>query len=209
MGFLRTSRTRARPARRIALLAAIIGTACGTCGGCATPASSFYFTDEGLAEGARSWRRQAPPATQATIDTLVVDGTVLIHFVRGNLTGQPSRGSLSLPASSLRAKVYCLLHPAVKGIKPERNWDVVYDPKMAEAEAQRLGVVNPLEALLHHEVIGHILPVLQDPGLVKRIGESLRLRDENERSAVQRENEYRRHVGLPLVPEEFTWLASS
>jgi hypothetical protein len=72
----------------------------------------------------------------------VVDSTLLIHFVRGNLAGQPSRGALSLPAFDPDAKKYCLWHPAVKGIKPERNWDVVYDPKQAEAAAKRLGVVT-------------------------------------------------------------------
>lgn len=190
-------------ARQAGLLAAIICTACGTCGGCATPAaSSFRFTGEGLEEGVRSWRKQAPPATRATIDTIVLDRTVLIHFVRGNLAGQPSRGAIAVLAADDVAKRQCLWHPVVAGIKPDRNWDLIYDPKRAEEETKRLGFVNPIEALLHHEVMGHILPILRDPDLLERIRRDLRLKLENERSAVQQENEYRRHVGLPLVPED-------
>ena len=208
MGFLRTRRTRERPARRIALLAAIICTACGTCGGCATPASSFYFTGEGLEEGAQSWRRQAPPATRATIDTLVVDRTVLIHFVRGNLSGEWARGAMSVPASHKRARQHCIFHPLSRGIMPERNWDVVYDQKQAEAEARRLGVVNPIEALLHHEVMGHILPILQDPDLLERIEADLKLKLANELSAVRVENEYRKYVGLPMTSEDIHWFSA-
>lgn len=162
----------------------------------------------GLEEGARKWRDQAPPTTRVTIDALVVDRTVLVHFIRADLTGRASRGTIALLAADDRAKAYCSWHPVVEGIKPERDWDVIYDQKQAEREAKRLGLPHPLEALLHHEVMGHVLPVLRDPTLLRRIKRDLRLKRENERYAIQQENEYRKHVGLPLVSEDFSWFVS-
>ena len=94
--------------------------------------------------------------------------------------------------------------------KPEPRLLRTYEEARLLLEARghgRHGLVNPIEALLHHEVIGHILPVLRDSELLRRIKASLRLKQENERGAVQQENEYRAYVGLPLE-EEVIWLYS-
>jgi hypothetical protein len=64
-------------------------------------------------------------------------------------------------------------------------------PSCAE---QRYGLQSPIEALLHHEIVGHIVPVLAEPMWLKRPWLEI------EAYAVARENEYRKHVGLELVP---------
>lgn len=64
-------------------------------------------------------------------------------------------------------------------------------------------IPQPLEAALHHEFFGHILPALRDPSLLDRIRNSKQLYWDNERQALAIENKYRRHSGLPEVREDW------
>lgn len=52
--------------------------------------------------------------------------------------------------------------------------------------------------------MGHIVPFMQDPARFDEPQENEHSREGNEREAIRRENEYRRHVGLPLVPPNLT-----
>lgn len=186
---------------RMAWLVVLLGMAGGTCGGCAsTGAYGFRVTGNGLQEeGLKSWEEKSPPEVREKIHALAEDQTSLFHFIRASLAGLPTRGTASTHASSSLAKRLCPLHPPSKGIRPERNWDVIYDQKVQEAEEKRLRLPSPLDALVHHEVMGHIVPYMADPGRFDG-SQGDESSQENEREAIQQENEYRRHVGLPLVP---------
>ena len=197
-----------RRERAIPLLI-VTGLACGTCGGCATTQlTSIRPTGEVLEAGAQSWRNKARPEDQVVIDDLAGRKDLMFHIIMGSLAGEAARGSASSPAASDFAKRFCLLHPKIAGIRPERDWDIIYDPKQSAEFAKTTGIPNPVEVLLHHEVFGHILPVLRDPNLLKTIPKDERLREENERAAVEEENRYRRHLGLPEVtPGRYTPVA--
>lgn len=182
-------------------LATIMCIACGTCGGCATgQAGSFRFTGAGMEDGVATMRQRAPPSLQVVIVELAQDRSSLFHFIRGNLAGMDTRGAAATLATTDLAKEQCLLHPKSAGVKPKRNWDVIYDETEQRQEEKRSGLQNPLDALLLHELLGHIVPVMRDPPLIELVRESQKLREENERDAIKIENEYRKHVGLPLVP---------
>lgn len=65
-----------------------------------------------------------------------------------------------------------------------------------------LGIPHPVEVILHHEIMGHIVPVLQNPQLLQRLLREKALWDVLERNAVETENRYRRRLGLPEMPPE-------
>jgi hypothetical protein len=65
-----------------------------------------------------------------------------------------------------------------------------------------LKIPHPIEVGLHHEFFGHLLPALRDPDLMDRLSDNPKLKDDEERKALAIENEYRRHLGLPEVPEK-------
>ena len=112
----------------------------------------------------------------------------------------PCWRSSSSPATSKLSKRLCLLHPRVLGISPERDWHVIYDAKLRADQEKRLGLPTPVEAILQHELIGHVLPVLLDPSLIGLVTADPELWEQHERHAIAAENRYRRHVGLPEVP---------
>lgn len=69
--------------------------------GCTTTgASGFAYTGDGMKESVASWRAKAPAETQEVIDRLAQDDTILIHFVRGDLSGEETRGTAATLASS-------------------------------------------------------------------------------------------------------------
>src|SRR5512140_2236262 len=78
---------------------------------------------EMMLAGIESWREDASPEDQATIDRVVGLKDVFIHVFPGDLSGRHSRGAMSFPRSSRRYRKLCNFHPVVKGINPDRNWD--------------------------------------------------------------------------------------
>ena len=167
----------------------VLASACGPTKG------SFRFTGAGLPEAFENWRRTATPKTRATIDALDNDPSLLIHVLRGRIKKRKTRGAWTSVAGSQDAIEQCILHPPVDGVRWNRNFDVVWDEEQQRAMALELGLPSPVEALLQHEIMGHIIPVLLNPALATRSVEDA------EPEAIRQENEYRRHVGLPLVPE--------
>lgn len=55
---------------------------------------------------------------------------------------------------------------------------------------------------MHHEIFGHILPMLRNPELAVALLKNPQLADALERQALAEENRYRRHLRLPEVPPE-------
>jgi hypothetical protein len=160
---------------------------------CATTTRSFRFTGDGMREAFESWRRTATPKTRSTIDALDEDPSILIHIIRGRIDVE-SRGGATTLAGFPPARKQCILHPSAPGVRWNRNFDIIYDEDQQRRMAKRLGFETPIEAILQHEVMGHIIPVIVNPALATRSVE------ETEREAVLQENEYRGHVGLPLMP---------
>jgi hypothetical protein len=173
---------------RIWWVVLVLTSACSTAGG------SFRFTGSGMREAFESWKRTATPKARSTIEALDQDPSVLIHVIRGRLKKR-SRGGATMLAGSEDGHWYCTFHPAAPGVRPNRNFDVVYDEEQARRMADALHMATPIEAILQHEIMGHLLLVLLHPEQANDPGE------ENELEAVRQENEYRLHVGLPPMPE--------
>jgi hypothetical protein len=168
-------------------LVLLLACACST-----THSGSFKFSESDMTAAFGSWYAKAPPKTRATIDALDQDET--IHIIRGRVADKDSRGASSSPASSRPSRKQCIMHPATTALKPERDWDVVFDEELQQRQEAKLGLPNPVEALLQHEIMGHIVPALLDPSEIYNPS------NDNEPKAVRQENDYRKHVGLPLVP---------
>jgi hypothetical protein len=162
--------------------------------GCSSSHRTFHFSGGDMKNAFESWRSKAPATDQQKIAALERDETTIIHIIRGQLDPSLSRGSAAYKAADPDARKRCVLHPAADGIRSMRNWDVVYDQRVAEKPH---GFPNPVEALLHHEILGHIEKVLMDRSWADR---SIA---ETEAYALERENEYRRHNGLQLAPHSF------
>jgi hypothetical protein len=166
----------------------LLASACGTASG------SFRFTGSGMREAFESWKRTATPKTRSTIEALDDDPSILIHVLRGRIEVD-SRGGASMFAGSNQARRQCIFHPAASGVHWNRNFDVVYDEDQQRRMADARHIATPIEAILQHEIMGHIVPLLIAPERMNAPFEVL------EREAVRQENEYRLHVGLPPAPE--------
>jgi hypothetical protein len=173
---------------RIWWVVLLLASACSTAGG------SFRFTGSGMREAFESWKRTATPKTRSTIEALDEDPSILIHIIRGHID-EDSRGGASVFAGSKQAHQQCTLHPVAPGVRWSRNFDVIYDEEQQRRMAEARHLATPIEAILQHEIMGHIVPLLIHPELMNAPFEVL------EREAVRQENEYRLHVGLPPVPE--------
>jgi hypothetical protein len=181
--------------RRIALVFLALS---GMCQACSTPHSGFRFTGDGTEAVFQNWRKQASPQTREAIDALNTDDKVLIHIIRGKIEGEVSRGTSAQLAADPISKRACLMHPAPNGIKPHADWDIIWDEELQKRMEKKLKLQSPIEALLQHEILGHVIPAINDPLKARK------RTNENEDYAIQRENEYRQHVGLPLVPWTFS-----
>jgi len=170
--------------------------ACGT-----LSASGLRFTGNGLVDAAQRWGKTAPARDREAIRRLKSDRTLLIHVIRGKIERGKSRGTAAYRASNPLAKRQCILHPPSDGIEPERNWDVVYDEELQVSMERELRLASPLEALLHHELLGHIALILYQGQKVTNVGDDAWWQAEDE--AIRRENEYREAAHLPLVPWTF------
>jgi ATP adenylyltransferase/5',5'''-P-1,P-4-tetraphosphate phosphorylase II len=83
------------------------------------------------------------------------------------------------------------MHPMLYGIHPDRNFDVIFDEEVAKQSSPQ---PNTVDVVLDHEIIGHIVQVLDDPTWKKRSEEDI------ERYSRERENEYRQHNGMGADP---------
>ena len=173
----------------------MLGLACVTDG-----ASGFWISGKRLQGAVDNWERLSPPATRETIRKLKRDRTSLVHIKEGKIDNPDSRGAASTVAMGDPIELGCDTHPDSSNIDGRRNWDVIYDRRLQEAKEQELKLPSPVEALLHHEIIGHIVPALEDPKIIDEARKSKARREQLEEEARQRENEYRSAVGLPPVP---------
>jgi hypothetical protein len=116
----------------------VVGVACST-----THAGSFRFSGEDMRQAFKSWREKTSPKTRTTLDALNEDEGLLIHVIRGKLDRRRSRGAASSPAWTPVARQQCVMHPKVEGIKPHRNWDVIYDQELQEEQERQTGLPAP------------------------------------------------------------------
>jgi hypothetical protein len=166
----------------------VLASACGTTTG------SFRFSDPGMRQAFENWKRTATPKTRSTINALDEDPSLLIHVIRGRIE-RPSRGGATVYAGSKLAHHQCIFHPAAPGVRWNRNFDVVYDEEQQRRMSVERNLPTPVEAILQHEIMGHVVPLLLDPAIA-----NLPI-DQSELQAVRQENEYRRHIGLVPIPE--------
>lgn len=156
---------------------------------------------EAMLSGIQSWRDKASPEDQAAIDKVASRKDVFFHVIPADLSGEPTRGAKAMPRSNKRSKKFCIFHPVVSGIHPDRNWDVFYDRKVAEEYERRTKIPPSFECSMQHEILGHVVPVLDDFELLDRLEHDEKLRDENERDAREIENRCRRRMKLREIPE--------
>lgn len=158
--------------------------------GCEAHHRTFHFVSPDMEASFQRWKETAPPKDRKTIERLEEDDTVIIHVVPGVVSHLKSRGGQTAFAFSKEAKPGCMMrHPWSFGIDWNRNFDIIYDEELMQ---QAWGFPNPVEAFLHHELIGHVARILDDPTSIED--------PEPESYAIERENEYRQYVGLELVP---------
>lgn len=175
--------------RAIVVVALLLGvSACETTS--AGRRGAFRFTGDGVEAAFENWKKTAAPGDREVIDSLERDETLLIHVFRGKVQLSEARGSQSGYSIGGYMRQQCLLHPASEGIATRRNWDVVLDEEQMLAADKRYNTRTTFEVLLHHEIIGHIVPRLKG---VSGSG------TEVEKTATRAENEYRKAVGLPPV----------
>lgn len=179
--------------RAIVVVALLLGvSACETTS--AGRRGAFRFTGDGVEAAFENWRKTAAPKDRAVIDSLERDETLLIHVFRGRVRWRDARGSQSSYSSDAYMRTQCLLHPASQGVVEERDWDIILDADQMMAADKRNKTMTTFEVLLHHEIIGHIVP---------RFRGVTGSRKELENSAVHEENEYRKEIGLPPVKWTF------
>jgi hypothetical protein len=175
---------------RRAVLFVLVASVCACETSRASRKGGFKFTGDGIEVAFNKWRATVPRRTRELIDAIDGDETLLIHVFRGKVQGD-HRGAQSAYASNEYMLSQCLMHPSSEGIPNKRNWDIIIDStQMLEAD-ERYHTVTTFDVLLHHEVIGHIVPHLEG-----RTG----TREELEKLANRAENEYRKTAGLPLLP---------
>jgi len=102
------------------------------------------------------------------------------------------------------AKRVCLVHLKDPGIPWKRVWHVAYDPERTQEFEDKYGIPTPVEVILHHEILGHVLFWLTHPELLEEYLKAGRaLDDPTEPGALAKENQYRKRNGHPVVPEEW------
>jgi hypothetical protein len=168
--------------------------ACALLFGCTSSHKTFHFGAPELENGFNEWKRSVHLNDLAMIERLERDDTVIIHIINGQVSAQRTRGALSQHHRGDVAQRQCPLHPASSTVAVDSNWDVIYDHRAAAQIDREAGYHTPFSVILHHEVLGHIVPMLSMPSWAKEP------RDVVETYAVQKENEYRQRLGLPLVP---------
>lgn len=160
--------------------------------GCETShAGILRFNDDGLQEAVAHWRSTAPPEDVAALEKLEKEGRAIVHFSRTELPEKESRGGASTRADQPFAKAHCIFHPSAEGIPTHRNWDVFYDESLRAKQEKKLKLPTPTDAILQHEIMGHVVPGVRDPRKAEK---------QSENDAIRKENEYRKKAGLPLVP---------
>src|SRR5689334_6845389 len=105
----------------------LLGLACG----CETTRKhqTFVFASDELEETFQQYYDSAPPESRAKLDVLKRDERVRIHFIRGALDPELSRGAASGPHDGEDMRRRCVMHPAGVDhlIGVEFDWDVVLD----------------------------------------------------------------------------------
>ena len=164
-------------------------------------ASGIRITGKRLDDGFQRWTASAPPQTRAKIKQLQSNQKGLIHLREGKIDDRRSRGTASLVSPRRPVSEQCPNHPPSEGIDRRRNWDLVYDPELHRQREVELQFPSTLEALLHHEIMGHIVPALERPEIIdlQEHGD-MSAKQEIEQHAIEEENNYRRAVKLPLIP---------
>ena len=201
--------------RRRLFLQGVLGVACGMSTGCEAEwastrtkggprtIGSFHIAGEGMYEGFQRWLATVTSDDRAAIDELIGRKELLIHvFLAVGRLPQASRGGMSGFASGEEMTGLCDFHPIVGEFSTERNWDVIYDPELTKKFEEDHGIPTPPEVILQHEIFGHVLPVLRNPGLLDALRDDEQLKDANEREAFDIENRYRKRLGLREVPPE-------
>jgi hypothetical protein len=205
----------------------VLGVACGALGGCTElePAiiqSSIRTTDPGLDPDIEHWLEGLSPEERAVVEKEIRRRKgLLIHVSEADLPADKSRGGASDLASSRFSKARCRQHPKVKGVPSTQDWDAFIDRRLAEKWAKKNGIRNPPDAILDHEIRGHILLMLRNPEYIElliekdkeakkgatvevreKAKEELRkLRAYLEEEGRKIENEYRRYNDLEEMPE--------
>ena len=167
---------------------------------CATEsASGVWVSGRFLQQELGRWEQKLPPEKREAVRRLRTDSTALVHVREGEVTGRAHRGSASRVGSA--SDLECSTHPPSEGIDPNRNWDIIYDRAQQKRMEQRTNLPSPVESLLHHELLGHVVPALAHPEMIEiqRRGDE-RAKNELENHAIAEENEYRKLVRLPPVP---------
>lgn len=156
---------------------------------------TFYFASPDLEAGYQQGKARAPPKHREALERLEQDDTVVVHVIKGHVDPGESRGGQTNFASSKEAKRHCIMHPMFNGIPPDRNFDVIFDEEVAKQSSPQ---PNTVDVVLDHEIVGHIVQVLDDPTWRERSKEKA------ESDSRERENEYRQHNGMPLFPLKST-----
>lgn len=197
-----------RGARRNWLFAGtVLGLACGT-GGCATVdlddiLPSIRTSETVLEQGIQLLRSRLSPQDREVLDDeLLSRRDLLIHISLGRIPRELSRGGMSTLAQNARDNGWCRRHPNVGNVPWNRDWDVIYDPEIAKYWERRLNIPHPIEVSLYHEIFGHILPVLRNPELLAVLKEHPESKNDFEFNGRAAENDFRKYLGLPGIPDE-------
>lgn len=169
---------------------------------CATDtATGIWITGNDAQAGFDRWEATAPPETREMIQRLKKDRTLVIHIREGVVRGKSRGASSSAGSPAAHKRNGCFNHPPSDELDPRRNWDLVYDKKQQAQLEKESKLLSPTHVLLHHEIMGHILPALNDPTLIDaqdQGDEKVKIQIENR--ATEKENDYRKLLNLPLIP---------
>ena len=164
-------------------------------------ASGIRITGKRLDDGFQRWTASAPPQTREKIKQLQSNQKGLIHLREGKINDRRSRGTASKVSLLRPLSEQCPNHPPSADIDRRRNWDVIYDSELHRQREVELNFPSTLESLLHHEIMGHIVPALERPEIIDlQAHGDMRAKEEIEQQAIGEENTYRRAVNLPLIP---------
>lgn len=196
-----------RTGQRALFAAAVLGMAFGALVGCETTKQAhvrptIMTEDLELVLEIPRFLDKLSPEDWATIQNEILSRKDLfIHVIQGDLSKENSRGGASSRAVSEFSKRYCKKHPKVEDVPWTRDWDLVVDLRVAGLWAKKCGIPNPPDAVLYHEIFGHILWLLRRPEFLKANKASDQRNDRLENEARIIENKYRAYRVMQQVPQ--------